>query len=145
VKAFDQLFAEAVPLIQQGLHQRDTPPVEGGRKPVSVVLRPNQASAARLEQALDEAAALAGPGHFRTGNAGSLHITVRALEGYREAAAGDDEVVQRYANLVHFTADIAEPVGPIGWVAQRRQLNLGRCWALPSSGGSATRTALMDG
>ena len=45
MRAFDQLFAEAVPLIQQGLHQRDTQPIEGGRWPVSVVLRPDQASA----------------------------------------------------------------------------------------------------
>jgi len=97
VSAFDHLFAEAVPLIRQGLHKRDTPPVEGGRWPVSVVLRPDQASARRLEQVMAEAETLAGPGHFRTGIASSLHITVRALEGYREAAAGDDDVVQRYA------------------------------------------------
>ncbi|NMM21886.1 MAG: hypothetical protein HHJ11_00010 [Phycicoccus sp.] len=64
---------------------------------MTVVLRPDQASATRLEQVMDEAETLAGPGHFRTGIASSLHITVRALEGYREAAAGDDDVVQRYA------------------------------------------------
>ena len=192
MKDFDRLFAEAAPLIQQGLHQRDTPPIEGGRWPVSVVLRPDQASAMRLELAMDEVAALAGPRHFRTGIADSLHITVRALEGYREAAAGDDEVVQRYAlamsraarqveaieldlvgmtltpgtvmvcahpvddsadrfmdalrdqlgadawyeagfrrdiwyaNLLHFAADIAQPVGLIEWVEERRQLILGR-------------------
>jgi len=141
---------------------------------------------------MDEVEAIAGPRHFRTGIAGSVHVTVRALEGYREAAAGDDEVVQRYAhamsraaqqveaveldlvgmtltpgtvmvcahpvddsadrfmdalkdqlgadawyeagfrrdiwyaNLLHFAADITEPAGLIEWVAQRRQLNLGR-------------------
>ena len=59
---------------------------------MSVVLRPDQASAMRLELAMDEVAALAGPRHFRTGIADSLHITGRALEGYREAAAGDERV-----------------------------------------------------
>lgn len=126
MRAFDQLFAEAVPLITQGLHQRDTPPIEGGRWPVSVVLPADQASATRLEREMAEVEVLAGPGHFRTGIAGSMHVTVRALEGYRHAAAQDDEVVQRYANLVHFAADIAEPAGLIEWVAARRQLNLGR-------------------
>ena len=97
MKTFDRLFAQAAPLIEQGRHQRDTPPVEGGRWPVGVVLRPDQASAERLEKVMVGVEVLAGPGHFRTGLAGSVHFTVRALEGYREVAAGDDDVVQRYA------------------------------------------------
>lgn len=110
MSAFDHLFAEAVPLIKLGLHQRDTPPVEGGRWPVSVVLRPSQASAGRLQQVMGEVEALAGPGHFRTGIAGSLHVTVRALEGYREAAAEDDEVVQRYALAMNRAARKVEAI-----------------------------------
>lgn len=97
MKAFDQLFAEAVPLIRAGRHHRDSRPVEGGRWPVSVVLRPDGASAGRLQQVMAEVELVAGPGHFRTGIAGSLHITVRALEGYRASAGERDEAVQRYA------------------------------------------------
>ena len=52
---FDRLFAEAVPLIEPGLHERHSPPVEaGGRWPVSVVLRPDHASADRLERAMTQ-------------------------------------------------------------------------------------------
>ena len=97
---FDRLFDEAAPLIQQGLHQRDSPPVAGGRWPVSVVLRPDQALAERLGQAMTEVEGLAGPRHFRTGIAGSVHFTVRVLEGYREAVGQDDEAVQRYARAM---------------------------------------------
>jgi len=100
VTTFDRLFAEAAPLIERGLHQRDSPPVEGGRWPVSLVLRPDDTSAARLERAMVGAQAFAGPGHFRTGATGSLHITVRALEGYRDAARAEDAVVQRYATAM---------------------------------------------
>lgn len=192
VKAFDRLFAEAAPLIKQALHQRETPPAEGGRWPLSIVLRPDRTSAEKLEQAMAEVETRAGPGHFRTGIAGSVHFTVRALEGYREAVAKDDDAVRRYAlamnraasqveavqlelvgltltagsvmacaypvddnadrfmdlltdelgddawletgfrrdiwyaNILHFATDIAHPASLVEWVAQRRELDLGR-------------------
>ena len=132
----------------------------------------------------------AGPEHFRTGAADSVHFTVRALELYRETL--DDDAVARYgealrraargvapialdlvgltlaagsvmvcahpvddnaarlmrrlsdelgedarreaglerdiwyATLLHFAADIARPDELIDWVAQRRELDLGR-------------------
>jgi hypothetical protein len=100
VTAFDRLFDEASPLIQRGLHQRDIPSVEGGRWGVSVVLRPDPASAVNLERTMSEVEVLVGPGHFRTGTAGSVHFTVRVLEAYREAAGEDDDAVQRYARAM---------------------------------------------
>lgn len=100
VRTFDRLFAEAAPMIEQGLHQRDSPPFEGGRWPVSVVLRPDKACADLLEQVMTEAEGPACAGHFRTGLAGSGHFTVRALELYREAAGAEDETVQRYARAM---------------------------------------------
>jgi len=191
-RTFDRLFAEAVPLVHQGLHQRETPPVEGGRWPVSVVLRPDHPSAARLERAMHEVDSLVGTGHFQTGIAGAVHFTVRALEPYREAVGRQDEAVKRYtramsraaqtvetieldlfgltltggsvmvcahpvddnadrfmdllkdelgdddwfeagfrrdiwyANILHFAADVAQPARLVEWVAQRRELDLGR-------------------
>jgi hypothetical protein len=110
MKAFDRLFDEAAPLIRQGLHQRDSPPVEGGRWPVSVVLPADQASATRLGTEMAEVEVLAGPGHFRTGIGGSMHVTVRTLEGYRHAAAQDDEVVRRYALAMNRAALQAEVI-----------------------------------
>jgi hypothetical protein len=137
-----------------------------------------------------QAETYAGPGHFRTGAADSVHLTVRALELYRATldeqaigrysealgraargvapvaldlggltlAAGsvmvcahplDDNAGQLmrrlsdelgedawreaglerdiwYATLLHFAADIARPDELIDWVAQRRELDLGR-------------------
>lgn len=60
---FDELFESAVPLISSGDHERDTPPVEGGRWPVSVVLRPPAGSALshRLDQLTAEAADIPAP------------------------------------------------------------------------------------
>jgi hypothetical protein len=110
LKTFDRLFAEAAPLIEQGQHQRDRPPVDGGRWPVSVVLRPDLRSAGRLELVMTEVERLAGPGHFRTGIAGSVHFTVRALELYREAAGERDDVVQRYARAMSRAARQVEAI-----------------------------------
>ena len=110
MKTFDRLFAEAVPLIQQGLHQRESPPVDGGRWPVSVVLRPDHDAAERLEQAMAEVEGLAGAGHFRTGIAGSVHFTVRVLERYREAVGEQDEAGQRYARAMSSAAGEVEAI-----------------------------------
>ena len=100
VTTFDRLFAEAAPLVDQRLHQRDTPPVDGGRWPLSVLLRPGKTSAEKLEQTMAEAELSAGSGHFRTGIAGSVHFTVRALEPYREAVGDGDEAAVRYARAM---------------------------------------------
>jgi len=190
LRTFDRLFAESAPLVSQHLHQRESPPVDGGRWPVTVVLRPDQMVARRLEQAMVDAEVYAGPGHFRTGAADSVHFTVRALELYRESV--DDRAIRRYASalrratrglgpvgldlvgltlapgsvmvcahpvdksastlmsrlsdelgddawreagidrniwyasILHFATDIAEPSGLVEWVAQRRDLDLGR-------------------
>ncbi|TCC53752.1 hypothetical protein E0H75_08750 [Kribbella capetownensis] len=99
---FDDLFTTAAPLIARGDHQRDEPPREGGRWPVSVVLRPPTDSdlAQRLDAVTTEAAELAGPGHWQTGQLGSAHLTVRALEGYRATIAPDDPAIERYLAAV---------------------------------------------
>lgn len=47
-----------------------------------------------------EVEGLAGTRHFRTGIAGSVHFTVRVLEGYRELVGEHDEVIQRYARAM---------------------------------------------
>jgi len=102
---FDRLFAQAVPLIRRGMHQRETPPVDGGRWPVSIVLRPDHPSATGLDTLMTEVEVYAGPGHFRTGIAGSVHFTVRVLERYRTAAGEQDAAVGRYADAMARGAD----------------------------------------
>ena len=76
-----------------GTHQRDAPPVDGGRWPVTVVARPPTAVRGALEGLMRDGLTAAGSGHFVTGRADSVHLTVRALEPYREAASPTDEIV----------------------------------------------------
>jgi hypothetical protein len=107
---FDRLFREAVPLLLAGEHQRDVPPVDGGRWPVGVLLTPEPAVAARLDAVTTEAVRFAGPGHFRTGALDLSHFTVRALEYYRHDACVTDPFVRRCAVALRSAAARCAPV-----------------------------------
>ncbi|MEV6410638.1 hypothetical protein [Kribbella sp. NPDC051718] len=89
-------------MIANGNHTRDTPPEEGGRWPVSVVLRPPTDSplSRTLDHLTTEAAALAGDGHWQTGQLGSAHLTVRALELYRPTVDPDEPAIKRYRSAM---------------------------------------------
>ena len=89
---FDRLFTQAVPALLGGTHHRDAPPVDGGRWPVSVVCLPDEPTRTVLEDVMAEALVHAGPGHFETGRTDASHVTVRALEPYRDAASPADQV-----------------------------------------------------
>lgn len=90
---FDQLFEAAAPQVLNGSHQRDVPPVDGGRWPVTVIARPPSDVRAALATLMRGALIWAGGGHFVTGREDSVHLTVRALEPYRETAAPTDDAV----------------------------------------------------
>jgi hypothetical protein len=107
---FDRLFAQAAPKIALGRHEREHPPVDGGRWPLSVVLHPDKACSKRLEQLMTQVEKLAGPGHFRTGIAGSVHFTVRVLEQYRDAVGEQDEAAGRYARAMGRAAGRVEAI-----------------------------------
>ncbi|TDC16414.1 hypothetical protein E1261_38990 [Kribbella albertanoniae] len=62
------------------------------------------AGTAFLDDLTVEAAALAGPGHWQTGQLGSAHFTVRALEGYRSEVPPDDPACARYLSALDRTA-----------------------------------------
>lgn len=97
------MFSTAAPQIAQGTHQRDELPKDGGRWPISVVLRPPQDCplAHALDALTTEAAALAGPDHWQTGQLGSAHLTVRALEPRRDVIPPDDPTLARYQSALH--------------------------------------------
>jgi hypothetical protein len=107
---YDELFAEAVPLIREQRHRRETPPTEGGRWPVSVLSRPDPDLAEVLDAVTATLIDFAGPGHFQTGRAGSAHVTVRALELYRERIPGDDPAISRYARALRAAAARTPPI-----------------------------------
>jgi hypothetical protein len=98
-------------LIAAGQHGIDTPPVENGERwPVSTVFRPDPAGAmARLDELTLEAAHVAGPGHFQTGQLHSAHFTIRALERYRETVTADDPALHRYAAALRTSAAQVAP------------------------------------
>lgn len=78
---------------------------------MSVIVRPDDATAERLAAVTDEAAVLAGPGHWRTGRRDSSHLTVRDLEPYREPVLPDDAGLERYAGALREAALSSRPVG----------------------------------
>lgn len=107
---FDELFEAALPAVLDGTHQRDEPPVDGGRWPVTVVARPPQHVRAALERLMRETLAHAGCGHFVTGRQDSVHLTIRALEPYREAATPTDPVVRRWCEAMGRAAGVTPPL-----------------------------------
>ena len=138
---FDRLFDDAVPALLGGAHRRDEPPVDGGRWPVSVVTVPGPEVRGVLAGLMAEALAHTGPGHFETGRSDASHLTVRALEPYREAASATDGVSGQWVaaldevgrasapvtlRLTGVTLTVsgvmvqAEPVGDAPWELMRR-------------------------
>lgn len=107
---FDRLYDEAVPALLAGDHRQDEPPVDGGRWPVSVVGIPDEAAREVLAGVMREALALAGPGHFETGRSDASHLTVRALEPYREAAAAEDPISAEWVAALEEVGRTCPPV-----------------------------------
>ena len=91
----------------------DVPPGPGStRWGLSLDVFPDPEAEARLAALADEAAALAGPGQWRTGGTGSVHLTVTYLErDWREVGADDPEV-RRHAGHLRRAAAAS---GPLRW------------------------------
>ncbi|HEU4674998.1 MAG TPA: 2'-5' RNA ligase family protein [Motilibacteraceae bacterium] len=106
---FARLSAEGAAAILAGTHRRDVPPVDGGRWPVTVLARPPHEVRDRLEALMHEAMRHAGPGHFRTGRADSVHVTIRALEPFRAAADVGDPIVEQWVGALQRTAEVTGP------------------------------------
>lgn len=102
---FQRLFEAGSRAILDGAHETDTPPVDGGpRWGMSVVVRPEPAAARRLAGLMQEAANLAGPGHWNTASRESSHFTVRALGPFRADAGPDDAETVRCAEAMRRAA-----------------------------------------
>lgn len=107
---FDQLFDSSVDIVRRGEHQRDEPPAEGGRWPVTIVCVPPRDVRERLHVLMREALVHAGPGHFLTGRLDSSHLTVRALEPYRDAAAPTDAITSDWLAALERAARRTPPL-----------------------------------
>jgi hypothetical protein len=107
---FDRLFRDSRPAVLAGRHECETMPVEGGsRFGLSVVLRPDDEAAHRLQAVGAEAQTAAGGGHWPSGDADLVHITVRTLETHRAAVPKDDLALRRYVTALRRAGR-----GPIG-------------------------------
>lgn len=107
---FDGLFDAALPHVLAGTHHRDDPPADGGRWPVTVIARPSRRVRSLLEHLMRDALDLASRGHFVTGREDSVHLTVRALEPYREDAAPTDEVVGSWRGAIQRACAATAPL-----------------------------------
>lgn len=107
---FARLFDEGTRAILAGAHGRDVLPTDGGRWPVTVLARPPQHVRDRLDGLMHEALRHAGPGHFRTGRPDSVHLTIRALEPFRAAAAAGDPIVEQWSGALRRTAEATAPI-----------------------------------
>jgi hypothetical protein len=87
------------------------PPLEGGNRwGFSALLRPDATAAESLDAVAREAADVAGGGHWLTGAAASSHLTLRALEPWREAIDADDPLVRRYCAALETATDGIKPL-----------------------------------
>lgn len=83
---------------------------EGGRYGTSVVFLPAQADAQRLSAVAEVLLAVAGPIHWPTGSAETVHFTVRALEPFRADIPADDPLMRRGAAALERAASRSGPV-----------------------------------
>ena len=107
---FDRLCDRGREMILAGTHYRDTPPVEGGRWGPVVVFMPDPACVDRLAAITGGLMDVAGPGHWPTGAAHAVHVTVRAIQAYRVDIPPVDPVTSRAAAAVARAAAAAAPV-----------------------------------
>ncbi|MFE7012780.1 hypothetical protein ACFVAQ_20160 [Streptomyces sp. NPDC057651] len=108
---FGALFERGREAVLAGAVQCQVPPVEGGNRWVmSVVMRPDAATARRIGEITREAMTVAGEEHWPTGTADSSHFTLRALEEHRESVPDGDARVSRYMAALRTAATVAGPV-----------------------------------
>lgn len=110
-KRFDELFAQGRRAVLAGEVPRQNPPEDGGsRWGVTVVLRPDESAARRMEHVTEAAMAVAGDTHWPTGAAVSSHFTIRTLENFRAHIPEGDAPVARYRAAL---SEASQQVGAI--------------------------------
>lgn len=108
--AFHRLFEQGRAAVLSGTNHRDTPPVDGGRWGLSVVLVPDSHAMTRLAAITTEAVSIAGGPHWPTGAPDAVHFTVRAIQVHRSVVPRDDPLEVRCAAALRRAAAPARPV-----------------------------------
>jgi hypothetical protein len=108
---FDALTARGRAAVLGGSARFERPPADGEQRwGTSVLLRPDEESAARIGQLTAEAMAVAGPRHWPTGTADSSHFTLCAVEDHRDPVPTEDAPAARWLTALHTAAAGLGPV-----------------------------------
>jgi hypothetical protein len=93
-----------------GRERLDTPPGHGTRRwGLSVLVRPQPELAETLDAVTGDIVALAGPGQWATGAAGTAHLTLYSLEPHRPGLTLADDAAARYAEAMAQAAATTAP------------------------------------
>lgn len=88
----------------------DSPPGDGSpRWGLSVLARPDDALAARLDEVARDLALLAGPGQWATGARDRSHLTLYSLGPHRFGVTPEDPEARSYAEAVRHAARVCAP------------------------------------
>lgn len=102
----ESLHGQGCAALLGGRPRLDQPPADGSRRwGLSVLVRPQPELADRLDAATAALTALAGPGQWATGAAGTAHLTLYSLEPHRSGVTTADPAARRYAEAVCRAAD----------------------------------------
>lgn len=97
----ESLHEQGRAALLDGRPRLDRPPADRSRRwGLSVLVRPQPELADRLDAATAELVALAGPGQWATGAAGTAHLTLYSLEPHRTGVTAADPAARRYAEVV---------------------------------------------
>jgi hypothetical protein len=97
----ESLHEQGRAALLDGRPRLDQPPADRSRRwGLSVLVRPQPELADRLDAATAALVALAGPGQWATGAAGTAHLTLYSLEPHRSGVTAADPAARRYAEAV---------------------------------------------
>lgn len=97
----ESLHEQGRAALLDGRPRLDHPPADSSpRWGLSVLVRPQPELADRLDAATVALVALAGPGQWATGAAGTAHLTLYSLEPHRPGVTAADPAAHRYAQAL---------------------------------------------
>ncbi len=106
----DSLHDQGRAALLEGRPTLDAPPAAGSRRwGLSVLARPEPGLGRRLDAVTQQLVALAGPGQWATGSAGTAHLTLFSLEPHRPGVTPADPAARAFARA---TARAAAAVAP---------------------------------
>lgn len=104
----EQFYEQGRTALTEGRLRREVPPVDGGRRGISVIVRPTEPAMSALVDLAAEAAARAGGAHW-VHDRRSIHMTVQAHEPHSTRDLAGDQRVHTYASVLDDAAAATPP------------------------------------